>query len=97
MACKCHHCAGEFLRGNSRCSYCLRPLKGGTFKAEAALERPKLGIVKPWAELFEEDEPVDNETSSGFHLLDWRHPSVVNVVGVVVCLVLICQIVAERL
>ncbi len=97
---KCRFCVGEFLRGGERCSQCGAELVSPIGDTARSRARSASEIFTPQHELLDTDRTQDEERDDrdlDSLLFDWKNPIVLNLVGSLVCAMLLIATLLELL
>lgn len=97
---KCRFCVGEFLRGEERCSRCGGELESPIRDETQARARTGSEIFTPQHHLLNLERSSDGERDDRdleSILFDWKNPIVVNIVGSLVCALILIATLVELL
>lgn len=92
---RCRFCVGEFLKGGETCSHCGEALESPIGAHDSRRARSAGEVFSSPTEILNRDsaEKDDNEIEN--ILFDWKNPVVLNIVGSLVCTMLLIATLLE--
>ncbi|MFM1846976.1 MAG: hypothetical protein RL417_450 [Pseudomonadota bacterium] len=93
---RCRFCVGEFLKGHESCAHCGQILESPIGQRRSTRACSADDLFRGQADILNDEAGADKEENDLQNILfDWKNPVVLNIVGSLVCAMLLIATLLE--